>query len=86
MVADAVNYALLVEQPAKMDVADAVLWYRKAQPGLEVDFQVCFEEALNRILRHPEMYIVLMRQVRRALLPNFPYSVLTVLKGLPSCE
>jgi plasmid stabilization system protein ParE len=66
---------VVVEQPAKADLADAMDWYRRVRPGLETDFRLCVDEALERVRRHPEANLLTVRQLRRALLHRFPYVI-----------
>jgi toxin ParE1/3/4 len=66
---------LLVEQPAKADLVDAVDWYKSVRPGLEQDFLHCVEEALALIREYPVANPILFRRLRRRLLHRFPYGV-----------
>jgi toxin ParE1/3/4 len=66
---------LLVEQPAKGDLADAVDWYKSVRSGLEQDFLHCVEDALALIREYPVASPILFRRLRRRLLHRFPYGV-----------
>jgi toxin ParE1/3/4 len=66
---------LVVEQPAKADLADAVDWYKSMRPGLDQDFLLCTEEALALISHYPVSSPILFRNLRRRLLRRFPYGV-----------
>lgn len=57
-------------------MAEAVHWYRRIRPGLESDFALCVEHALDRISERPESFPLVHAEVRRALLRRFPYGVL----------
>ena len=71
----AVKYSLIIEYPAKLDLADAKKWYRQARPSLEQDFNVRFEKTLEHINYNPEAYAIVERKLRRASINRFPYGV-----------
>ena len=70
---------VIVETPAKADLAAAVRWYKRLQPGLEADFRLCVRATIHRIVRNPESYPVVGRQLRRALTDRFPFAVFYLL-------
>jgi plasmid stabilization system protein ParE len=73
-----VTLRIVIESPAKADLAVAVRWYKQIQPGLETDFRLCVRAALHRIARHPESYPVVGRRLRRALIERFPFAIFYV--------
>ena len=48
-------------------------WHKKLRPGLESEFRLCLEQTLHRIQRYPESYPLVTKNIRRTLLPRFPY-------------
>ena len=60
-----VTLRIIIENPAKADLAAAVKWYKQIQKGLEADFRLCVCASLHAIARHPESYPVLGRICRR---------------------
>ena len=66
---------VVVEDPARGDLAAAVRWYRHVRPGLEADFRLCVRAAVQRIARHPESCPLVARGLRRALIDRFPFAV-----------
>jgi plasmid stabilization system protein ParE len=66
---------LVISDLAEGDLADAIGWYQHIRPGLESDLTLCIEQALDRILVHPEAFPVVMSGVRRAVVRRFPYSI-----------
>lgn len=69
------KHRIVIEDPAKGDLAAAVRWYKEIRPGLETDFRLCVRATLYRIARHPESYPIASRALRRALLDRFPFAV-----------
>ncbi len=70
------NWHLDVSPLAEADLAGAIEWYRHIRPGLESDLVLCVEEALDRILDHPETFTTVIPGVRRARVHRFPYNIL----------
>lgn len=66
---------LVISTRTEADLAEAVTWYNQIQLGLGSDLILCFEEALNRVLEHPEAFPATLPGVRRALVRRFPYGV-----------
>lgn len=57
------------------DLAEAIDWYTRIRPGLGDDLVLCVEDALDRILQHPEAFPAVMPDLRRTLVRRFPYGV-----------
>ena len=60
---------------AKVDVADAYLWYEEQSLGLGMDFLRCVEAALLSIQRTPLIYPVVHETYRRAIVRRFPFAI-----------
>ena len=65
----------MLERPARLDMAAAEEFYKQARPGLQIEFRLCLEAALNLIKRHPQAYPIVTRDTRRSLVHRFPYSI-----------
>ncbi len=66
---------LLVRPEAEADIADAYNWYRVQGAGLSSEFLRAVDACLSSIEREPLAYAIVHKQVRRALLRRFPYSI-----------
>jgi plasmid stabilization system protein ParE len=66
---------MIIRPEAEADLISARAWYERQREGLGAAFLLCVEEVLERIGRTPEMYIVVYRDIRRALTRRFPYAV-----------
>lgn len=65
------------------ELAEAAAWYASRQPGLAGRFLEEFEHALGSVLARPASFPCLRDllpelQIRRALLPRFPYAILFI--------
>jgi plasmid stabilization system protein ParE len=69
------SYTRDVSELAEADFADAVRWYSQILPGLAADFALCIDEAVDRVMHNPHAYAPVFRNVRKAVVRRFPYSV-----------
>ena len=69
---------LVVSREARSEIAEAVAWFREISPNLSTRFGGELEKVYSSILEHPQMYPLVHRNIRRALLRGFPYSVFYV--------
>ena len=60
---------------AEAELAEARLWYALQGEGLDDALMQRIEEALQRILDAPYAYQVAYRQLRRAVLQQFPFAI-----------
>ncbi len=67
--------AIIVRPEAEADIAEARLWYERQRKGLGEDFLLCADEALTKIGRDPELFPIVHRDVRRAVIHRFPYGI-----------
>lgn len=72
---------MIIRPEAEADLISARAWYERQREGLGAAFLLCVEEVLERIGRTPEMYIVVYRDIRRALTRRFPYAVYYYIAG-----
>jgi len=59
---------------AAEDLAEGYAWYEQ-EAQLGNDFLTAVEHALESITRHPRSHAIAVRNVRRALMRRFPYSI-----------
>lgn len=69
------NYALVFRPEVREELKESYSWYEGQQQGLGNEFLDCVDEMLNRICQMPELYPVVYRDVRRAVVRRFPYAV-----------
>lgn len=60
---------------AAADVEEAYRWYEERRAGLGEEFLAAVQGTLESIMANPELYPVVHRQTRRALLRRFPYGL-----------
>ena len=58
---------------AAADVEDAYRWYEAQQAGLGEEFLAAVRMVIESIKANPEIFPVVHRQTRRALLRRFPF-------------
>jgi len=61
---------------ARLDVLDAERWYEGRVRGLGAEFGRAVDAAVAALTRFPEGYPRVYREVRKAVLRRFPYSLL----------
>ena len=57
------------------EVIEAMAWYSTRSPGLDTAFFRAFEIATKSLGEQPERYRRVLGEVRRIILPRFPYVV-----------
>ena len=72
--------AVILRPEAKRELADAYFWYQEKRTGLGDEFLLCIDAAIQQARRSPEMYPVVHRNVRRALVRRFPYGVFYIVR------
>ena len=66
---------VVLRPEARAEFDEAFDWYEQRRSGLGVDFVVQVQEVFDRISTTPELYAQILRDVRRAVVRRFPYSV-----------
>jgi toxin ParE1/3/4 len=66
---------------ALAEYEDAARYYAGCQPGLELRFMACVEEAIRQIVESPERWRFFEEDVRRCLTKVFPYAVLYTIEA-----
>ena len=62
-------------QDAETDVAEAAAWYENQSSGLGAEFLDEILTTCNSIAENPQMYPVLHRDTRRAVIHKFPFGL-----------
>ena len=76
MTEDDVLPDIIVQPAAEAEISDAFRWYQDRSEGLGSEFMRALEVSLSLIQRHPTSYAAVHKQMRRAVLRRFPYSVI----------
>ena len=76
-----IEYRLISEPPADLDVEAAFEWYENERSGLGLEFLDELRASYNRIADGPLKYEELRGGIRRALLRRFPYAVYFAIEG-----
>jgi toxin ParE1/3/4 len=61
---------------ASKDIDEAFEWYDSQKSGLGLKFISEAEATVYRILNFPELHPLVFKNLRRAILPIFPYGVI----------
>jgi len=73
-------YSVHFTQTARAELIDAQHWYEGEAPGLGRRFRAAVDAVTERMSADPRQFPVLYKNVRRALLRRFPYSLLFVIE------
>jgi plasmid stabilization system protein ParE len=57
------------------DIQEAKIWYKEQKEGLEVEFALAIETAIQKILKMPTSYSPRYKNVRIAHPKTFPYNI-----------
>jgi plasmid stabilization system protein ParE len=60
---------------ASRDMDEAYRWYEDRSPGLGREFARSVDACLDGICRNPELYEIVYKQYRRAIVRRFPYAI-----------
>ena len=66
---------LFLRKAARADIAEAFRWYEARSTGLGFEFLRAVRVALAGVERAPEQYPLALDDIRKALVPRFPYVV-----------
>ena len=70
------NLPLVMRRKARADFDEAFDWYEARRDGLGVEFAERVQAVFDRVSAFPESHPPIYRDVRRALVHPFPYSVI----------
>jgi plasmid stabilization system protein ParE len=66
---------ILVRPAAAADIEDAFEWYQTQRFGLGEEFREALRSTLSQIAENPQLYQIIHRGTRRALMNRFPFGV-----------
>ena len=66
---------IVVTRQAQADIAQAAEWYEAKGEGLGDKFLDQVSDALDRIALNPRGYAAVFRDLRRCVVPRFPYAL-----------
>ena len=67
---------LIITLQAEKDFGEAHDWYESQDPGLGKEFARCVDVKIASVLRAPDQYQIIYKNiVRRALVNRFPFSI-----------
>jgi toxin ParE1/3/4 len=74
-------FRLKFSSRALREIGEAQEWYELQSPGLGEEFIAAMELQLKRLEQAPLLYAEVIPNVRRALLPRFPYGLFYAVRG-----
>lgn len=74
------TFEIIVSREARADIAEAVDGFNDISATLSARFEVELELVYSNACEYPQMYPVVYKNFRRALLRHFPYSVFYVIE------
>jgi plasmid stabilization system protein ParE len=72
---------LIIVPEAFQDVEKAYGWYEDCRDGLGEEFLSCVDASIQKICRFPEIYPIIYKEYRRALVRRFPYAIFYEYEG-----
>ncbi len=57
------------------DVQEAKIWYKEQKEGLEIEFAIAIETAIQKVLKMPTSYASRHKNIRIAHPKTFPYNI-----------
>ena len=72
---------VVLRQRFKDDLGAGFDWYEAQQPGLGEQFLAAVQATLSSISLYPEIYAPVYGEVRRAIVPRFPFAVFYIVES-----
>ena len=76
-----VVFTVIFTQAARRETTEAQDWYEAEANGLGRRFRQAVDVVVERVSTNPRQFPVVLRNVRRALLRRFPYSLFFILEN-----
>jgi plasmid stabilization system protein ParE len=70
-------YSVIFTPAARVELIDAQDWYEGEATGLGRRFRQAIDALIERMSDNPRQFPIVFKNVRRALLRRFPYSLFT---------
>jgi toxin ParE1/3/4 len=74
------GYKIKISPEAELDLEDAYKWYESQVNQLGSEFIRVVDKNLTSIQQNPLAYPIIYRNVRRKLLPRFPYGLFYIIQ------
>ena len=74
------TYKIKISEEAKLDLEDAYQWYESQINQLGSEFIRVVDKNLASIQKNPFAYLIIYNNVRRKLLPRFPYGLFYIIQ------
>jgi toxin ParE1/3/4 len=74
-----VSYRIVIRGVAEDDIAAAAKWYERQRAGLGRDFVASVRASLDKLRMHPDLGIVVFKDLRRCNVKRFPYGIFYVI-------
>ena len=68
-------YSIRFSNEARSEFEVAAHWYEEQRKGLGAQFVLTIEAKLDSIRKTPEMFPVIYKQYRRAIIKRFPFAI-----------
>ena len=68
-------HKLIIKPFAELDATDAANWYNNMRDGLGDEFLLALDAKMSAILRNPNQFKSVFKNIRRALTDRFPYGI-----------
>lgn len=78
------TWPVRVKSIAEAEFAEAVVWYHRRSTSAAEAFITAVESTLASIGQSPDLYPVVHRTIRRAIVATFPYAIYFV-RGTTEC-
>jgi plasmid stabilization system protein ParE len=72
---------LIIRPEAEAELAKAFEWYEERMQGLGSEFMISVDATVHAIVRKPQQFVKVHKNVRRALLRRFPFAVFFLVEG-----
>lgn len=67
--------SIVFRRIAKAEFEDAISWFESRRKGLGQEFRIAVDRQLERIVNSPGQFARVRKEMRRAVLRRFPYSI-----------
>ena len=74
------SYQLRIRCTAEADIQEAYEYYEECRHGLGQDFILCLEASLDKIIKNPNHYPIIHRNIHRILVKRFPFGIFFIVK------
>lgn len=74
------NFTVAFQPDAVEDINDAYNWYEERRKGLGAKFLQAVEACISSIVNNTKAYPIVYKNLRRALLRKFPYSIFYIIE------